>query len=589
MPRTEPLTAQEIKDLFPGREEPPSAGVFELGLVLGGTVSAGAYTAGVLDFLIEALDTWTAARDSGDPDAPSHAVQLTGIAGTSGGGINGAIATRALRYGFPPVRRATQPADRARNPLYDLWVNRIGIGDFLETSDLDAGLPSLLNSGKLAAIATGAVRFVGAVRDPRPWLATPFRLFAMVANLRGIPYRIAFSGETGLAHDLVEHADSMRFALTGLGAETKHAVRPDEFRLDHTSEENWDVLAGAALATSAFPLAFQARPLRRPMEHLLYRVVVTAGDGGGPAEVRAIIPTWSALAGKEGMLPADYAFYCVDGGAMNNEPIDVMRTFLAGMTARNPRNGAQANRAMILVDPFSDPESLDPTCDPDRLRDQPVPLLGTASALLNTWVYNSRFKPVDLALAQDPDTYSRFLIAPTGPAADPAKPGAIATGMSAIASGGLGGFLGFFDPAFVRYDFLLGRRNCQRFLARYLLVPAENPIVGNVWTDRQRALHRIGNGADALYPVVPLMGPCRIEETLEDWPRGKLDPASLEERVRRRLTRVLAAASEEAIPKDPLLHVLVKGYLALGENFAKTKLTELVMDRIRAALEEKFL
>ncbi|MBN36086.1 MAG: hypothetical protein CMM46_15185 [Rhodospirillaceae bacterium] len=31
---------------------------FSIGLILGETVSAGAYTAGVLDFLIEALDEW---------------------------------------------------------------------------------------------------------------------------------------------------------------------------------------------------------------------------------------------------------------------------------------------------------------------------------------------------------------------------------------------------------------------------------------------------------------------------------------------------------------------------------------------------
>jgi hypothetical protein len=37
-------------------------GTFEFALVLGGTVSAGAYTAGALDFLIEALDCFSEAR-----------------------------------------------------------------------------------------------------------------------------------------------------------------------------------------------------------------------------------------------------------------------------------------------------------------------------------------------------------------------------------------------------------------------------------------------------------------------------------------------------------------------------------------------
>ena len=41
-------------------------GTFEFALVLGGTVSAGAYTAGAVDFLIEALDCFTAAKARGE-------------------------------------------------------------------------------------------------------------------------------------------------------------------------------------------------------------------------------------------------------------------------------------------------------------------------------------------------------------------------------------------------------------------------------------------------------------------------------------------------------------------------------------------
>ena len=45
---------QLVKQWFLDNPAVPD-GTFELGLVLGGTVSAGAYTAGALDFLIEAL------------------------------------------------------------------------------------------------------------------------------------------------------------------------------------------------------------------------------------------------------------------------------------------------------------------------------------------------------------------------------------------------------------------------------------------------------------------------------------------------------------------------------------------------------
>ena len=46
----------------PGKEGPGPADTFEIGLVMGGAVSAGAYTAGVLDFLFETLDAWEAAK-----------------------------------------------------------------------------------------------------------------------------------------------------------------------------------------------------------------------------------------------------------------------------------------------------------------------------------------------------------------------------------------------------------------------------------------------------------------------------------------------------------------------------------------------
>jgi len=64
-----PLTQGEIDELFI-QVEPPAPNTFEFALVLGGTVSAGAYTAGAVDFLIEALDCWTTARDKHDaPDS----------------------------------------------------------------------------------------------------------------------------------------------------------------------------------------------------------------------------------------------------------------------------------------------------------------------------------------------------------------------------------------------------------------------------------------------------------------------------------------------------------------------------------------
>ena len=64
----------DIAKWFTDQPEPPGH-TYELALVLGGTVSAErCYTAGIFDFLLEALDRWTAPADrSGPRGAPLKA------------------------------------------------------------------------------------------------------------------------------------------------------------------------------------------------------------------------------------------------------------------------------------------------------------------------------------------------------------------------------------------------------------------------------------------------------------------------------------------------------------------------------------
>ena len=64
---------------------------FEIGLVMAGAVSAGAYTAGVIDFLIQALDEWEKAKEQArkdlaegkTTDCPMHEVRIKVMAGAS--------------------------------------------------------------------------------------------------------------------------------------------------------------------------------------------------------------------------------------------------------------------------------------------------------------------------------------------------------------------------------------------------------------------------------------------------------------------------------------------------------------------------
>ena len=134
--------------LFPQQTADPEKQTFELGLELGGTVSAGAYTAGVIYFLIEALDAWQ--NQAPTPNAPTWKVKLKVASGTSGGGVTAALLARALSYQFPPIRKDSSQKDQTLNPFYRVWVKELDILKMLTNEDLDAQtIPSLLNPAPL--------------------------------------------------------------------------------------------------------------------------------------------------------------------------------------------------------------------------------------------------------------------------------------------------------------------------------------------------------------------------------------------------------------------------------------------------------
>ena len=104
-------------------EGAPPKKVFQLGLTMAGAVSAGAYSAGVLDFLIEALDQWHKAKAGELPgveaaQVPRHDVLLSVISGASAGGVTGALAMLAMSGGIRPTE------DKASNPSQNWPVRR---------------------------------------------------------------------------------------------------------------------------------------------------------------------------------------------------------------------------------------------------------------------------------------------------------------------------------------------------------------------------------------------------------------------------------------------------------------------------------
>src|SRR5580658_9763963 len=103
---------------------------FKLGMNMAGAISAGAYTAGVLDFLTEALDAWEEAKSRGE-NVPRHDVSIKVFSGASAGGMCAAISAILLQDQFDHVSDTSKTG--TSNRFYESWVNMIDIEPLLQT------------------------------------------------------------------------------------------------------------------------------------------------------------------------------------------------------------------------------------------------------------------------------------------------------------------------------------------------------------------------------------------------------------------------------------------------------------------------
>ena len=442
-----------------------------------------------------------------------------------------AILARALAFGFPHISPASPEVEWDRNPFYKTWVQDMDIAGFVETNDIDAGQPlkSLFNGKAITQATKAAAAFQG---DPlpanwpvRPYVDNPFRVIVTLANLTGVPYEIDF-GHLGPQRYRF-HADHARFACDiGAGGGVAGGLRPDEFFVQDGGQApavNWLTLASYARASAAFPLGFPAVGLRRPRTHYDYRVAVVPGDDG-QVNVEPLRPNWTGSGVGD-----EYAFLSVDGGTFNNEPIELARTFLAGVTGRNPRDRAEANRGVMLIDPLPGSAQF----GPDRFES----LMKLGGAVLSSLVSQGRYATTDLLLMADPDVFSRYLAIP--------QRGTI-SGEKALATAGLSAFLGFFEDEYRRHDYMLGRANCRTYLAEELALAETNPIFVGRWTDAQK--NTFGQEAGSgLLPLIPLVGRAQQPDGGMPWPRGKLTARQIRDRLKDRLEKIVEKIADDAI------------------------------------------
>ncbi|HSF95445.1 MAG TPA: patatin-like phospholipase family protein [Thermohalobaculum sp.] len=567
------VTTAEYDAWFPKDRPIDKPELFELGLVLAGAISAGAYTAGVMDFLFQALDAWHAAKAAGE-DVPMHEVKLKIMTGASAGGMNAAIAAVACRKDFPHITEEHHNRDGEKNPFYKAWVKSIDIENLLTTDDLKEGQPvgSLLNCQSLDAIIKDVLEFQGSASQAsrRAWLDDPFQVVLTLTNLSGVPYGVRFSGQTKLYHEMVLHRDDIRFGVPVLKEIAKGAVSPDVIPLGCAAspeDSGWNSLGVSALATGAFPLALAPRQIERQRTDYEYRYAYMNSKGE-----HIYAQPWPSGAKDT------HKFYSVDGGAMNNEPFEIARSFLSGSAGKNPREGNKSQRAIVMIDPFSDAGA------PFDMPEASLPAI--VKRLFAAYKQQSRFNQIDLSLAEAGDVYSRFLVAPSRGSK---------RGQEAIASGGLGGFLGFFGEDLRRHDFLLGRANCQRFLRDWFVLPvgAEgNPIFNAAATSQNArdnpAFRSLSKDRADHMQIIPLVGGLDKNLPLPCWSGMKCKGyADLEVAIENRVDRVYKGV-RDGMTKDLSFtkRLIARTYLWPAWKFyLRSKLLDTAKTAINDAIE----
>ncbi len=600
---------------------------FRIGLSMAGAVSAGAYTAGVMDYLLEALESWQKAKDLGIPGTPKHNVVIEVLTGASAGGMTAVITAAAIQKNFPHVNAGNFFSQvGTENPLYDSWVNLTEetesdmMSQMLDSSDISSSpklnpkqeVRSLFNSLFIEKIARRTLD--NTTRDPainRPYFAGNFELLTTLTNLRGYNYELEFITATGKREDrMTMHKDLVHFQLNPSGMYQDDGKIP--FHFNTSDGLNKDLLVDAAIATGAFPGGLAPRVVIRDPKFVNDNHLLKITHG----KKYLVDPL------------ADYNAVCVDGGVINNEPYDLTETIMTDRRKAEIRRSANKEEAkhfklsksasdfdstILMIDPF-------PSYDdkPNANYFDLQALKFTLPQLFGAMRQQLMVKTDLLERAYSDTDYTRFMVAPIR-----TKKGK--TQKYSIACGSLGGFGGFFSKQFRIHDYLLGRRNCQRFIQQYFCVPvsANHPIIKFGYEDLSSdaiTMIQVNNGVSL--PIIPDIRIAEDQKTLRLPPEEEEFPfpsislkylLNLQKKIQTRFGIVLDNIKTGINPEDdehlvnqivknirkkswfskiiitPIVKLVTKVFLWMGKCVGKKIAAEKFIDAVVTDMDEKGL
>ncbi|WP_339790426.1 hypothetical protein [uncultured Imperialibacter sp.] len=557
---------------------------FHLGLTMAGAVSAGCYTAGVIDYLIEILDLWQRAKEGkveGIPKEliPQHNVVIDAMGGASAGGMATIMtALYALEGQVNPVKKVPANPMQSFNVLYDSWVHlnddtRLTFEKIWDTDDLegsDAHISSLFNSKVIDAIASKAFTFTEGrmlatqVKGLAPYFSKDLEVLLSHTLLRGIPLEVDFATTKGRKHGPT-HTTFEHFLVSHFKLHGGQPVDEDSYMwLNPYADSYARQMQLSTIATGAFPIGLKYRRFDNTQFKKEYIKAVVKriihGDFGTENPDDDNLITINGL--DDG-----FESVGVDGGAINNEPYKEVASILK-------QKSNTEDYGLVMIDPF-----------PDRLDSAPkykIPgdLIGVVPQIIGTLWDQSKVKRSEV-IDQFNGDYQRGVIFPKRYYTD--ENGKKTTEEEyPIASASFNAFGGFLDVNFRVHDFFLGRNNARNFFRYWFSKPYtegnKHPIHEG-WTKESVKKYEVTIGGVKHLPIIPdlnivldnLANPGIQRFHYDVSERPQYDPGALfdlESKMQKRvLTLLKLAKNRTADPKPTMAHATADKWL---ENHYKS-------------------
>jgi len=513
---------------------------FRLGITMAGAVSAGCYTGGVMDYLIELLDLWERAKLAkgakmkgqqnlyGLDDfkdyfhlVPEHKVIIEALGGASAGGMTTTMSAIYLLNGkINPVTSSSFVNRKKGNLLYDSWVlmddsernpKKTTFSKLWENNDLrERGLTSLLNSDFVDRIADhafdlsqsndkkGSLTLTQQVKKLPGYVSKDLQMILSHTLLRGIPLGVDFitpiatqgKKSANPHHTSFEHYFVSHFHMN-------KGIVPNNsqyFFLNPYDLESARILKLCTVATGAFPVGLRFREfdekfLNGDYLKTIYRRIISGHFGLADPPIEDI---------DLRHLPKDFWSLTMDGGAINNEPYREVQSILSDQYGE-PNEGKSPSYGVVMIDPFPDmatnlesyakandvldvvPEILGALADQSRVKRREM-LENTSGKYFTGMIFPRRWEDVN----------GKF---------QPEKFPLISASVEA--------FGGFLDVRFRHYDFFLGRDNARNFFRYFfsLLYDPEKGIIHAIhknWTPEMVSIFKmIGKDGKTYLPIVP--------------------------------------------------------------------------------------